>query len=71
MESGYIWLIAMQLLVIFIIFVVKYILYLVETNKIKKILDFIETRSREKDFKVKFQECIDIIEKCKEDIENE
>ena len=61
----------MQLIVIFIIFIVKYILYLVETNKIKKILDFMESKSREKEFKIKFQECIDIIEKCKEEIENE
>lgn len=42
-----------------------------ENRKIEKILNYIDNKAKEKEYRKRFQECLDIIEKCNKEKENE
>lgn len=42
-----------------------------ENRKIEKILNYIDNKAKEKEYRKRFQECLDIIEKCNNEKENE
>lgn len=62
MKEGYIWLILIELAIIGLVFIIRYILKKIEERKVNKILKFIDKKSKEnKETEDKFKECLEII----------
>lgn len=62
MKEGYIWLILIELAIIGLVFIIRYILKKIEERKVNKILKFIDRKSKEdKEAEERFKECIEII----------
>lgn len=62
MKEGYIWLILIELAIIGLVFIIRYILKKIEERKVNKILKFIDRKSKEdKEAKERFKECIELI----------
>lgn len=62
MKEGYIWLILIELAIIGLVFIIRYILKKIEERKVNKILKFIDRKSKEdKEAEERFKACIEII----------
>lgn len=63
MENPFIWLVIGEIIVIAIIFIVKYIFERLEDKKVDKIIKFLDSKTKDnKDTKDKLNECLKIIE---------
>lgn len=67
MESSLKWLVLGELVVIGLIFAIRYIFKKMEEKKVNNILDYIEKKSKDKEINKKFKECIKIIEENNKD----
>ena len=61
MDSNLKWLVLGELIVISLVFVIRYIFKKMEEKKVNGILKYIEKKSRDKEINDKFKECIEII----------
>ena len=59
------------IVVILSIVVFKTLTNFFENRKIAKILTYIDKRAQEREYKKRFQECLDIIERCEKERMNE
>lgn len=66
MDNVYFWLVIGELVVIFIIVIIKLIFDYIEKRKIEGILKFFEKRAKERDMEEKYKQCLDIIKKNKD-----
>lgn len=70
MKEGYIWLILIELVIIGLVFIIRYILKKIEERKVNKILKFIDKKSKEsKETEDKFKECLEIIKQNNSKVE--
>lgn len=70
MKEGYIWLILIELAIIGLVFIIRYILKKIEERKVNKILKFIDKKSKEsKETEDKFKECLEIIKQNNSKVE--
>lgn len=70
MKEGYIWLILIELAIIGLVFIIRYILKKIEERKVSKILKFIDKKSKEsKETEDKFKECLEIIKQNNSKVE--
>lgn len=67
MESSLKWLVLGELVVIGLVFAIRYIFKKMEEKKVNNILDYIEKKSKDKEVNKKFKECIKIIEENNKD----
>lgn len=67
MESSLKWLVLGEVIIIAIIFAIKYIFKKMEEKKVNNILDYIEKKSKDKKIDNKFKECMKIIEENNKD----
>lgn len=67
MESSLKWLVLGELVVIGLVFAIRYIFKKMEEKKVNNILDYIEKKSKDKEINKKFKECIKIIEENNKD----
>lgn len=67
MEKQYIWLIIGELLIIALVVIVKLIFDHLEKKKVNSILKFIDKKAKEKEAARKFDDCLEIINKCRRD----
>lgn len=70
MKEQYIWLIMIGIIIILGIIIFKALTNFFENRKIDKILNYIDNKAKEKEYRKRFQECLDIIEKCNKEREN-
>jgi hypothetical protein len=70
MKEGYIWLILIELAIIGLVFIIRYILKKIEERKVNKILKFIDKKSKEsKETEAKFKECLEIVKQNNSKVE--
>lgn len=67
MESSLKWLVLGELVVIGLVFAIRYIFKKMEEKKVNNILDYIEKKSKDKEIDKKFKECMKIIEENNKD----
>ena len=61
MESSLKWLVLIEIIIISIILIIKYIFKKMEEKKVNNILEYIERKSKDKEIDKKFKECLEII----------
>ena len=71
MNEQYIWIIMIGIIIILGIIIFRALTNFFENRKIEKILNYIDNKAKEKEYRKRFQECLDIIEKCNKEKENE
>lgn len=67
MESSLKWFVLGEVIIIAIIFAIRYIFKKMEEKKVNNILDYIEKKSKDKEIDNKFKECMKIIEENNKD----
>ena len=63
MDTGFIWLVVGEIIVIALVIIARIIFKKMEKKKINDILKYIDKKSKDKEINTKFQDCLDIIHK--------